>query len=163
MRVDDTEINPGRIRLIQVVATTFVLDGVISLVLVFLRLFHSGFSGLIPLGWIVDIIIGLGLLRFSQVAYIASRWWISVKLALYVARLIWLLKLGIMISQLHDSHSSIWALFEKAMTPALVVIAGFIALAIWQLWVLNRRYTRAVFGREIVGPEPTRLVQRRLP
>jgi hypothetical protein len=163
MRVDDTEINPGRIRLIQVVATTFVLDGVISLVLVFLRLFHSGFSGLIPLGWIVDIFIGLGLLRFSQVAYIASRWWISLKLVVYVAWLVWMVVLGVRISQLHGRGSSIWALFEKAMTPALVVIAGFIALAIWQLWVLNRRYTRAVFGCEIVRPEPTRLVQRRLP
>ena len=59
MLIDDTEITPSRIRLIQVVAATFVVNGVVNLVLVFLRLAKFGFHWLLPVAWIGDIIIGL--------------------------------------------------------------------------------------------------------
>jgi hypothetical protein len=163
MLTDDTEITPGRIRLIQVVASILVLDGVISLVLVFLRLATFGFHWLMPLGWIGDIIIGFGLLRFNRGAYIAARWWICLKLVAYVAWLVWMVVLGVRISQLHGRGSSILASFERAMTPSLLLFVGFIVLAVWQLWVLNRRYTRSVFGCDIVSAKPIWLVQRRLP
>ena len=163
MLTDDTEITPGRIRLIQVVASILVINGVVNLVLLFLRLAKFGFHWLMPLGWIGDIIIGLGLLRFNRGAYIASRWWISLKLVAYAAWLAWMVVLGVRISQLHDRSSSILASFERAMTPALLLLAGLIVLAVWQLWVLNRRYTRSVFGCDVAGVKPIRLVQRRLP
>jgi len=163
MLIDDTEITPSRIRLIQVVAATFVVNGVVNLVLVFLRLAKFGFHWLLPVAWIGDIIIGLGLLRFSRGAYIAARWWISLKLLAYGASLIWLMALGVRISQLHDRSSSILAVFERAMTPAFLLLVGLIALAVWQLWVLSRRYTRSIFGCSIVSPEPTPLAPRRSP
>jgi hypothetical protein len=163
MLSDDTQITPSRIRLIQVVAATFVVNGTVNLVLVFLRLAKFGFSSLMPLGWIGDIIIGLGLLRFSRGTYIAARWWILLKLLAYGASFIWLVRLGVLISQLHDQSSSILATFEKAVTPALLLLVGMVVLAVWQLWVLSRRYTRSVFGCDIVSAKPIRLVQRRLP
>lgn len=154
MPTDDTTITDGRVRLIQAVAATFVVNGVLNLVFVFLRLADFGFSRRVSLGWIGDIIIGLGLLSFSRGAYIAARWWISLKLVLYGAWLVWLVVVGVRISQLEYRSSSILATFEKAMTPAFVLLVGMIALAVWQLWVLCRRYARSIFGCSIPGADP---------
>jgi hypothetical protein len=150
---DDTEITPNRIRLIQVVAATFAVTGVVNLVEVFLRLANLGLNRGVSLAWIGDIIIGLGLLSFSRGAYITARWWVSLKLLAYGARLIWLIVIGVRISQLHDRSSSLLAVFEKGMTPVLLLLLGYMVLAVWQLWVLNRRYTRSIFGYSLVSAD----------
>ena len=145
MRPNDTEITSGRIRLIKIVAVTLVVSGIANMVFAYCRLVGSGRT--VSLGWIGDIVIGLGLLNFNRRAYSAARWWIPLKLGLYGLGLAWLAIVGFGISQVHShSTTSILAKFEEASTPAVLLIVGLSALAIWQLWVLRRRYMRSIFG-----------------
>jgi hypothetical protein len=146
MPTDDTNITDGRVRLIKAVAVIFVVNGVVDLVLVFLKLADLSPHGRVSFGWIGDLIVGLGLLRFNRGAYIAARWWASLKLVLNGVWLIWLIVLGVQISQLDCRGSAILAAFQGAMTPPVLLLVGLIALAVWQLWVLSRPYTRLIFG-----------------
>src|ERR1039458_5787231 len=73
MLTDDTEITPGRIRLIQVVASILVINGVVNLVLLFLRLAKFGFHWLMPVGWIAVLLIFCAAAFFLKYAF-ENRW-----------------------------------------------------------------------------------------
>jgi hypothetical protein len=146
MPPDNTSITDGRVRLIKAVAAAFVVVGIVDLVFVLLKLADLSPHGRMSVVWIGDIIIGLGLLRFSRGAYIAALWWTSLKLILNCVWLIWLIVVGVQISQSDCQGSAILAAFQGAMTLPALLLAGLIALAVWQLWVLSRPYTRLLFG-----------------
>ncbi len=155
MPIDNTTITDGRVRLIKAVAAAFVVVGIVDLVLVLLKLADLSPHGRMSVAWIGDIIIGLGLLRFNRGAYIAALWWASLKLILNCVWLIWLIVVGVQISQSDCRGSAVLAAFQGAMTLPALLLAGLIVLTVWQLWVLSRRYTRLLFGcGEFGAPTP---------